>query len=324
MINSSAATCDNPRVANRRAVIAILWLSLLAALIAALVVSRALAIGPFGEPDDVGQRTAASDSSAAPDQPELSRSPLPRPPRARTDGFDPGIGTGEFRDAAVPRNRPRLAGLFQGDCQFGVEAHCQEWQQQATRCDGGDPRACIDLGELLITESPMQPLWGAYLLERGCELGAHEVCERAETWRAWSRFGYSPPGTGANEVPVGLSEACAGGDVAACGLIQMWRARRGDLDLAAALRSCRAGFRDVCASILEATADPNTAIAALEAGCDLPDAWMCIHLAGYYSTYCTGDDPPEACPAPNPERAAHYRALACRLDPQILPCRESL
>jgi hypothetical protein len=321
VINSSVATCDNPRVANRRAVIALLGLSLLAALIAALVMSRAVAIGPFG--DDAGRRTASSDSSAA-NQRELSRSPLPRWPRARAVGFDAGIGTGEFRDAAVvPRNRPRLAGLFRGDCQFGVEAHCQEWERRATRCDRGDARACIDLGELLIMESPMQPLWGAYLLERGCELGALEVCERAETWRTWSRFGYSPPGTGADEVPVGLPEACAGGEVAACGLIQMWRARRGDLDLAAALRSCRAGFRDVCASILEATSDPSTAIAALEAGCDLPDAWMCIHLAGYYSTYCTGHDPPEACPAPNPERAAHYRALACRLDPQILPCRES-
>jgi hypothetical protein len=107
VINSSVATCDNPRVANRRAVIALLGLSLLAALIAALVMSRAVAIGPFG--DDAGRRTASSDSSAA-NQRELSRSPLPRWPRARAVGFDAGIGTGEFRDAAVvPRNRPRLA-----------------------------------------------------------------------------------------------------------------------------------------------------------------------------------------------------------------------
>jgi hypothetical protein len=269
---------------------------------------------PVADSGPAATAPAPTDRTPAPGTaPPHLRSPvLPRSPIAPTG--DAG---------AAPARRPRLAGLFEGDCQFGVDAHCRVWAERAARCDDGDAGDCADLGELLISEAPMQPLWGSLLLARACELGRDEVCARAEQWQAWSRFGYSAATPADAAPPVGLVDACAGGNQVACGLIEMHRSRGdSELDLERALAACRAGFRDACATILGATTDPKVAVDALTTGCHLPDAWMCFHLAGYYSDYCTGTDRPAACPAPNPGLAARYRALACQLDPLIAPCRD--
>ena len=95
----------------------------------------------------------------------------------------------------------------------------------------------------------------------------------------------------------------------------------GLLDDDAALSACRAGFRDVCATILEAAERAETAIAALQAGCDSPDAWMCYHLSALYSPACAQDDLVKACPSPNRTKSEHFLGLACRLDPRIAPCQ---
>lgn len=283
-----------------------------------LVGSLWLEVGPWASCTNAPRATGALPE---PDPQRAGDSPATSASARSTPRIDRHL-VKEAGDAGAARGgepRIELARLFRGDCQFGVNAHCLEWAERAAQCDGGDALACVELGELLIGESPMQPLWGSMLLQRACELGRADVCARADQWREWSRFGYTGAGPGDDEAPEDLTDACDAGSKVACGLIEM-RGARGErgVNNERALESCRAGFRDVCASLMEIA---STAMAAMTAGCELPDAWMCYHLAGYYSSYCVGPDRPVGCPAPDPERAAHYRTLACQLDPVIAPCR---
>lgn len=216
--------------------------------------------------------------------------------------------------------RFKVAGLFDKDCMFGVDGHCKTWGTLARRCDDGDADACVRLGKLLIADSPSQPLWGALLLRKACALDHQaDVCDLGEKWNRWARYGYKPDDDGA-PIPDDLDAACDAGDQVACGLIQMRNSHRGKLDETAALASCRAGFRDVCATLITSGKTVDTAIAALKAGCDLPDAWMCFHLGNFYDPACA-KDPKARCAEPNAERAARYRRLACRLAPEMHPCK---
>lgn len=304
------------------------WLLAAGALAILLLALRALGLGPGAGPRDEPPRHDDPAERGRGPRPadDLGRSgdrtaSLPRwhrlagrdPPPDRTDAAP---------QAARPTAGPRLAGLFEGDCMFGVDAHCREWHDEALRCDAGDAEMCVQLGDLLVGESPMQPLWGSLLLMRACGLGRDDVCARASRWRAWSRFGYQPPAAGAQPTPDGLAGACKNGNLVACGLVQMRRLRTpgaGPADRTVALAACRAGFRDVCGVLLEDAREPAAAIAALEAGCDIPDAWMCYWLSAAYGQNCPLEHP-SACPDPDPVRARHYVTLACSLEPALRPC----
>lgn len=213
--------------------------------------------------------------------------------------------------------------MFDGDCQFGVEAHCAEWDALAERCDTGDAEVCAELGDLLIGEAPAQPLWGAMFLERACRLGRDEACERGLRWSRWSRYGYHPEASEAGPLPEDLIAACEGGDQVACGLIEMHAARSGPTEPNPdrALASCRWGFSDVCGIVFTSTRDTARALAALEAGCEIPDASMCFHLGSLYHPECDDSDLGPPCAPSDPAKTRHYWDLACRLSPAIWQCR---
>jgi hypothetical protein len=212
--------------------------------------------------------------------------------------------------------------LFEGSCNFGVHGHCQEWRVQAKACDAGDADACVALGELLIRESPMQPLWGSLLLTSACELGRDEVCERGHQWNTWSRLGYHNRPDIHEEIPEALQRTCDEGDQVACGLIQMRLAKQGQMDEAAMMASCLAGFRDVCTTLASMTSETQTAVAAFKAGCDIPDAYVCLYAGLLFTSECPDFELKAPCPEPDATQHEYYTKLACQLEPELPRCAD--
>jgi len=260
-----------------------------------------------------------------------AHTPRPRPHSVDTPARRPALD--RLRDRlhapkpdAEKQRAARLARfkvhrLFDKDCMFGVDGHCKTWGKLARRCDDGDTAACVRLGKLLVGQSPAQPLWGSLLLRKACaQANRADVCDLGEKWNRWSRYGYMPKDDG-EPTPDDLDAACDAGDQVACGLIQMRNSHCGRMDEVAALASCRAGCRDVCATLFTSARTVATAVEALRIGCDLPDAWMCFYLGITYDPACaTGAK--ARCAEPNATLAARYRRLACQLAPQMQPCKQ--
>jgi len=263
---------------------------------------------PGGTPTNTpGQPKKATPSSRRFTDLARARQRMMTPKRTRAPGW-PGAGMKKTKM------------LFGDDCFFGVSGHCTEWRTRASKCDGGDAEACEGLGNLLISESPMQPLWGSMLLQRACALGRSAACARGEQWYEWSVFGYAHKRLVAN-VPDGLESACTSGNQVACGLLQMRNSKdKTDFDEKTALASCSAGFRDVCGTIAASAATTSQSLAALKAGCETPDAYLCWHLSVFYSARCASEEY-KHCPAPDPAKEAHYHRLACQLDPAMHQCK---
>lgn len=205
----------------------------------------------------------------------------------------------------------RLGQLFDGSCVFGIQTHCELWQSLSESCDGGSVEECAQLGELLISAAPMQPLWASLFFRKACELGMKEVCEKGRIWHIWSQYGYGSVAID-KLPPEGLVESCDDGDIAACGIIALRGSRDGVVDEELAIRACEAGFRDVCITVAGLAPTPEELLSLMRAGCEIPDALICSQLADLLGGNC---DPEEyACPTPNPVEAIRYEELACKLD----------
>ena len=205
-------------------------------------------------------------------------------------------------------------------CFFGSRAHCQVWRELAERCDADQGAACEELGLLLIEQPPMQPLWGAIALERGCELGRDAGCERGARIRSWYALRRHEP-TPDPEVSdrVGrlddLDRACDAHDPVACAVREQNHWMFGEpIDVAAAMRACEAGFRDLCGVVAQGTRDTPTQIAAILAGCNHADAYLCLTLSVVYSGESCEFG---ICPPRDAGRVAAYLAVACALDPEV-------
>ena len=177
--------------------------------------------------------------------------------------------------------------LLEPACVLGPGELCAALADPIHRCDAGDARACLDVGQLL-AETPPRPLIASAYFLQACRIGDALGCARLDELK--------PP----SDVPCEQ-------DPFACG----WQAYRSK-DRTRLDEACALGMADACVVLADLDEDDvDASHAYLALGCQLGSPPACLGLAERLAPGCTPNEQHRRCYAPDELEARRALEIAC-------------